>query len=111
MDCADCCRVKGTPLDNSNHLRHALPGKVSLQVAQDIACAEPLVALRLDQRFRARRRARGTMPTHHYEIALHAVELGDTRQECPALKSKTLKQFQARLVMTEDQTNKRRDSQ
>src|SRR5207249_11450994 len=43
IDSGDCCRVKGTALDSSDQLRYTLPGKVSFQVAENIARTKPLV--------------------------------------------------------------------
>ena len=43
------------------------------------------------------------MSTHHNEVALHAIKLRDRGKESPALEAEAFKQFQTRLVMSEDQ--------
>ena len=47
------------------------------------------------------------MSTHHNEVALHAIKLRDRGKESPALEAEALKQFQTRLVMSEDQSDQR----
>ena len=49
--------------------------------------------------------ARGTTSSHHDEVPLDVLEPRNTWQQPPALKAKLLKQFQARVVLSEDQTD------